>query len=62
MGMILIFFKDAYAAVNEVSVEAVYTLIAGVIAVNGVPEAIIAAIVVSFAGKVLLRSKYFRGK
>lgn len=62
MGMILLFFKDAYAAVNEVSVEAVYTLIAGVIAVNGVPEAIIAAIIVSFAGKVLLRSKYFRGR
>ena len=61
MGMILIFFKDAYAAANEVAVQAVYTLIAGTIAINGVPEAIVAAVIVAFVTKVLLKSKYFRG-
>lgn len=55
MGMILVFFKDSYAAAREVSSEAIYGVIATVIGVNGVPEAIVAAVIVTFLGKVLLR-------
>lgn len=55
MGMILLFFKDSYAAAREVSSDAIYGVIATVIGINGVPEAIVAAIIVTFLGKILFR-------
>jgi len=55
MGLILVFFKDSYAAAKDVASEAIYGVIASVIAINGIPEAIVAAVIVAFLGKVLFR-------
>lgn len=55
MGMILVFFKDSYAAAREVSSDAIYGVIATVIGMNGIPEAIVAAVIVAFLGKILFR-------
>lgn len=44
MHMIYLFFGNAYASANGVSTGALYGLILGIIGINGVPEAIIAAI------------------
>lgn len=55
MNLIFVFFKEAYAAANEVAVSAVYTFILSVIGINGVPEAIVAGILTLFIGRVLLK-------
>lgn len=47
MHMIYFFFKDAYAAIKEVAVGAVYNVILGIIAANGIPEAIVAGVITS---------------
>lgn len=57
MHLIFIFFKDAYAQANGIAAEAVYGTILTVIGTNGVPEAIVAAVIVAFAGRVLLKSR-----
>lgn len=57
MGAILLFFKDAYAAANGISVAAVYGFVLGIIGTNGVPEAIVASLLTLFLGKVLLNKK-----
>lgn len=44
MGLIFVLFRDAYAALKGVGVDAVLGLIMGVVAANGVPEAIAAAV------------------
>lgn len=44
MHLIFFFFKDSYAAVQNVAVDAVYKVILSIIAVNGIPEAIVAGI------------------
>lgn len=44
MHLIFFLFKDAYAEIRNVAVEAVYGVILGIIAANGVPEAIVAGI------------------
>lgn len=54
MNLIFLLFKDAYAAANGVSASAVYTFIVGIIAMNGVPEAIVSGIIVACVGKILL--------
>lgn len=60
MNLIFFFFKDAYASVNGIASEAVYGFILSIIGINGIPEAIVAAIIVIFVGRVLKRkdSKY----
>ncbi len=55
MSLIIVFFKDSYAQVNGYAAEAIYGAVATVIFVNGIPEAIIAAIIIAFVGKVLMR-------
>ena len=55
MNLIFVFFREAYAAANEVAVSAVYTFILTVIGVNGVPEAIVAGILTLLIGRVLLK-------
>lgn len=55
MNLIFAFFKEGYAAANEVAVSAVYTFILSVIGINGVPEAIVAGILTLFIGRVLLK-------
>lgn len=55
MHLIFFFFKDTYAFANGVSSDSLYTFIVGIIAMNGVPEAIVSAVLVLILGKVLLR-------
>lgn len=61
MGLILVFFKDAYAAANGIGSGAVYGFILSVIGINGMPEAIVAAVITACVGKILLRSKLVTG-
>ena len=46
MGMIFLVFRQVYAAMNGIPVDAVLGVILGVVATNGVPEAIVAAVLV----------------
>lgn len=45
MNLIYFFFKDSYASIKDVDVSAVYGIVISVIAINGIPEAIVAAII-----------------
>jgi uncharacterized membrane protein len=42
MHLIFFLFKDAYAAARNVASDVVYNAILGIIAVNGIPEAVVA--------------------
>ena len=53
MSGIYIFFGQQYAAAKEVTFEALFGVIMGIIGVNGIPEAILAAIIVTLVCKVL---------
>lgn len=55
MSLIFVFFKDSYAAANGIATESVYAFILSIIGMNGIPEAIIAAVLVAFVGRVLLK-------
>ena len=53
MGGIYVFFGAAYAAAKELAFEALFGVILSIVGINGIPEAIVAAIVVSTICKVL---------
>ena len=55
MNLIYLFFKDAYASVNELATDAVYGFILSIIGINGIPEAIVAAVIVICVGRILKR-------
>lgn len=55
MGLIFLLFRDAYAAVRAIDVDAVLGVILGVVGFNGVLEAIGAGILVAAIGKALLK-------
>lgn len=55
MGGIYVFFGQQYAAAKEVAFEALFGVIIGIIGMNGIPEAIVAAIIVATLCKVLKR-------
>ena len=55
MVSIYFLFAEQYAQAKEVAVSAVWGLILGTVTVSGIPEAIIAAILVSVIGKALLK-------
>lgn len=57
MGSIYFLFASEYAQAKETSVTAVWGLVLGTVAASGVPEAIVAAILVAVIAKVLLRSR-----
>lgn len=57
MNLIYFFFKDAYAAANDIASNAVYGFILSIIGINGVPEAIVAAVIVALIGRTLLRTR-----
>ena len=44
MNLIFVFFRNDYAAANGVTVKAVYGFILSIIGINGIPEAIVAAV------------------
>ncbi len=53
LGGIYLFFGSAYAAAKGLAFEALFGVILSVVAINGIPEAIVAAIVVSTMCKIL---------
>lgn len=53
MGGIYIFFGQAYAAAREVAFDALFKVIMGIVLVNGIPEAIIGAVIVGAVCKIL---------
>ena len=55
MNMIYFFFRDEFAAAKSIAVEAVYDVILGIIAANGIPESIVAAVLGTVISMVLLR-------
>lgn len=54
MNLIYFFFKDSFALVNRVEVSALYSLILSLIGINGIPEAIVAAILTTLITTPLL--------
>ena len=54
MNLIYFFFKDSFALVNHVEVSALYRLILSLIGINGIPEAIVAAILTALITTPLL--------
>lgn len=54
MGLIFFLFRDAYAAARGIAPDMVSGVIMGIVAFNGVIEAIAAGIIVAAIGKVLL--------
>lgn len=57
MNLIYLFYGDVYAQVNQAATKTVYGFILLLIGKNGIPEAIIAAVIVAFVGQVLLKRK-----
>jgi len=57
MNLIYVFFGDTYAAAKEVSYQALYGTILAIIGTNGIPEAIVAGILVTAIGKVFFQSR-----
>ncbi len=55
MNLIFFCFKDAYAAANSVSANALYAFILTIIGMNGIPEAIVASIITVALCRVLLK-------
>ena len=58
MNMIFFFFRESYAQANEVPIATLYSFILGIIGINGVPEAIVAAIIISTIGIAFNKTKY----
>ena len=54
MGSIYLLLAQQYAAAKNVAVSAVFGLVMGTITASGIPEAIIAAVLVTVIGKALL--------
>lgn len=54
MGLIFVVFQEAYAAVKDIPVDAVLGVILGVVGANGIPEAIVAAVLVPVISLPLL--------
>ncbi|MFP3153217.1 ECF transporter S component [Lachnospiraceae bacterium ZAX-1] len=55
MNLIYIGFRDQFAAVREISINTVYSVILGIIFTNGIPEAIVAAVLVTAICKALMK-------
>ena len=54
MGSIYVLLAQQYAAAKNVAVSAVFGLVMGTVTASGIPEAIVAAILVTVIGKSLL--------
>ena len=54
MGSIYFLLAQQYAAAKNVAVTAVFGLVMGTITASGIPEAIVAAVLVTIIGKALL--------
>ena len=58
MNLIFLFFQNAYASANGVASEAVYGFILGIIGINGIPEAIVAGVLVAIVGRILIKGRF----
>lgn len=56
MGGIYVFFGESYAAAKEIPFDTLFSVIMGVVGINGVPEAIIAVIIVTAIIKPLRKA------
>jgi len=56
MNLIYILFKESYAAAQGKAVEVLYAAISSVIVINGVPEAIVAAVITMAVCKAMKES------
>lgn len=54
MGSIYVLLASQYAAAKNVAISAVFGLVMGTVTASGIPEAIIAAVLVTVIGKALL--------
>ena len=59
MNLIYLLFGEEYAAAKDMAYEALYSAILVIIGTNGVPEAIVAAVLVAAIGQVFKKSKMF---
>ncbi len=57
MNLIYVCFSHEFAAAKEIALDAVYGVILTIIATNGIPEAIVAAVLTTAIGKALLQLK-----
>ena len=57
MNLIYLLFGKSYAAVQNVGIKSLYSVILAVIGTNGVPEAIVAALITAVVARALLNSK-----
>ncbi len=55
MGSIFLLLAKEYAQVKSVAVDAVWGLIMATVTASGIPEAIAAAVLVTVAGKVMIK-------
>lgn len=55
MNLIYVFFGDSWGSAKGVAGNLIYKAILAVIATNGIPEAIVAALITAAVGKVLLK-------
>lgn len=55
MNLIYVFFSGQFAAAQGIAVNAVYNVILGIIFANGIPEAIVAVVLVTAVCKALFR-------
>lgn len=53
MNMIFLFFGESYGKVQGVAIDALYSVIVSVICINGIPEAIVAAIITAVVVKAI---------
>ena len=54
MGSIYLLLAQQYAQAKQVAISAVFGLVMGTITASGIPEAVVAAILVTVIGKTLL--------
>lgn len=55
MNLIYLLFGERWGAAKQISSDLIYKTILGVIAANGIPEAIVAAVITAAVGKVLIK-------
>ncbi len=60
MGMIYLFFGQAYAAARGIAFEAVFGVILSVITINGTVEAIVAAVIASAVASAVMKTNILK--
>lgn len=60
MNLIYLFFGSSYVQAREGAQNAIYGVILGVITINGIPEAIVAAVLVALIGRVLMNKNVMK--